>query len=647
MRWSKTNAFICFFCLKKMADIIKEIMKFIPADKISSAEYEAADIVLYTKDKDFFLNSESTIKELVNEFKKRIELRPDPDITLDQEKTKKIISELATDANITDFIFDSQRSRVIIHAEKPGLVIGKQGAILREIKEKTSWVPIIFRTPPIRSKLIEGIRNVLYENSDYRRKFLNKVGHRIYDGWQRGKKHEWVRISFLGAARQVGRSCLLLQTPESRVMLDCGIDIASIQQAEQFPFLDAPEFKLEDLDAIIITHSHLDHCYLVPYLYKFGYKGPVYCTAPTRDVMALLQLDTIKIAMNEGRDPHYSVEDIKEMIKHTICLDWEEVTDITPDVRLTLYNSGHILGSSMVHLHVGNGLHNILYTSDMKFSRTNIYEAAATSFPRLETMIIESTYGGSDDLSPPRKEADEQFKEKLANVIKNKGKMLMPVLGSGRAQQLMMLISELVRKKEIAPINVYLEGMLWDITAIHTAYPEYLNINVRKQIFHKDENPFLNEIFKRVGSAEERRLVIEEEGTCVILATSGMLVGGPSVEYLKQLGDNARNSLVFTCYQGEGSLGRRILNGDKELTFKNGAQSEVVPLKIEVYKMSLSDHSDREELMNFIASCDPKPRRVIIQHGESSKVLDLASSIHKQFKIETNAPRNLEAIRLR
>src|SRR3989344_108053 len=196
-----------------MPDILKEIVKVLPEGKIQDAAFEGANIVLYTKDKSYFLDNLGTIKKAVQEFKKRIEVRPDPSMCLDREKAEQVIRKLIPEeAGIQEIIFDPPRSIVIVHAEKPGVVIGKQGEILREIKEKTLWVPIIERIPPIRSKLIETIRSVLYENAEDRKKFLNQTGHRIYDGWLREKKHEWIRLSFLGAGRQVGRSCFLLQT---------------------------------------------------------------------------------------------------------------------------------------------------------------------------------------------------------------------------------------------------------------------------------------------------------------------------------------------------------------------------------------------------------------------------------------------------
>ena len=628
-----------------MADILKEILKGIPTRLISEACFEGANIVLYTQDKDFFLDNKGIIKGLVQNFKKRIELRPDPTICLPKEKAEKEINKLIPkEAGISDMIFDLPRSRVIIHAEKPGLAIGKQGSILREVREKTLWVPLIKRSPPIRSKLIENIRAILYKESDYRKKFLNRVGHRIYDGWIREKKHEWIRVSFLGGAREVGRSCLLLQTPESRVLLDCGLNVASERDA--YPYLEAPEFDINELDAVIVTHSHLDHSGLIPYLFKFGYRGPVYCTHPTRDVMALLQLDTIKIARNNRKEPIYTSEEVKEMVKHTICLEYDEVTDITPDVRLTLYNSGHILGAAMAHLHIGNGLHNLLYTGDLKSSKTFLLDQAAMNFPRLETVIMEATYGGRENIMPPKKEVDEEFKRLVTETIKRGGKILMPVLGSGRGQEVMVMVEQMIRNGELEDIPVYIDGMVWDITAIHTAYPEYLNNYVRKQIFHKDQNPFLNPIFKRVGSRKERKDVIEGK-PCIIMATSGMLVGGSSVEYLRNLADNKNNLLVFSCYQGEGSLGWRIRNGEKAIMFREGTKQEVCQIKMQIEKVEITNHADRKELIGFINGCSPKPKKIIVVHGENSRCLDLASSMHKQFRLETTCPRDLDSIRIR
>jgi len=212
----------------------------------------------------------------------------------------------------------------------------------------------------------------------------------------------------------------------------------------------------------------------------------------------------------------------------------------------------------------------------------------------------------------------------------------------------MIVIESMVRRGIMDKIPVFIDGLVWDVTAIHTAYPEFLNNSIKKLIFHKDQNPFLSDIFKRVGSQEERMKIIEETGPCVVLATSGMLQGGPSVEYLRHLADNKKNSMIFVNYQGEGSLGRRIQRGEREYMVNNGSKSEVVQIKLEVHTVEgFSGHSSRTQLLNFVAKCEPRPKKIIVNHGESSRCLDLASSLHKNFRLETIAPRNLECVRIK
>ncbi len=633
-----------------MVDILQEVLKHLPESaKIAELGFEGANIVLYTKNREFFINNEGIIKQIVDTIKKRVELRCDPAITMDQEEAeaaiKKIIPEDAGADNIT---FDPQRSRVIIEAEKPGIAIGKSGEVLKEIKKVTLWTPSIRRTPAIRSKIIENIRHVLYENNDYRKKFLDGVGRRIYGGWTTEKKQEWVRLSFLGGAREVGRSCILLQTPESKVLLDCGINVAGTD-SDAYPVLDAPEFDIKKLDAVICSHAHLDHSGFIPFLYKMGFRGPTYCTAPTRDISALLALDYISVAAKEAKKGIYSSTDVKEMVKHTICLDFGEVTDITPDLRMTLYNSGHVLGSAQTHIHIGNGLHNFLYTGDMKFAKTRLLDEADTSFPRLDTVLVEATYGSKDDILQSRKEAEDDLLKAIKDAIARGGKVLIPVLGVGRAQEVMVIVHDAIKRGLLDKIPVYVQGMVWDVTAIHTAYPDFLNRDIKKAIFHRDQNPFLDPIFKRVAGMKEQKEVIEEVGPCLILATSGMLQGGASVTYFKELADNPKNMLVLVSYQGKNTLGHRVQAGEKEIMVSgNNSKPEVIKVNLEIRRIEgLTGHSTRNQLTSYIYNLDPKPKRVITNHGESSKCLDLASTIHKLNKIETNAPKVLESLRIK
>jgi hypothetical protein len=629
-----------------MTDILKDILASIPKGSISDANFEGANIVLYTENEKFFQEGEGKIKEIVDRIKKRVELRVDNKILTKEEDVEKSIKEIVpAEAEITNIIFDKHRSVVVIEAKKPGLVIGKQGSILQEIKRKTLWSPQVQRSATIPSKITENIRGVLYENNNYRRKFLNDTGKKIYQDWNSEKIDEWVRITVLGSGRQVGRSCFLLQTPISRILLDCGIDVAS-NGNDKFPNFNVPEFKIEELDAVILSHAHLDHSGLLPYLYKMGYKGPCYMTLPTRDISALLALDFIGVAYKKATSPLFSSTDIKEMVKHSICLDFNEVTDITPDVRLTFYNSGHTLGSAMAHLNIGNGLHNFLYSGDMKYGKTRLLDPAITTFPRLESMIIESTYGGKENVLPPRQDAENELIGMIKKAVERGGKVLIPELGLGRAQETMLIVEDAVRNGQLPNVPLYIDGMIWDINAIHTAYPDFLSNSVKNAIF-QDKNPFVSEIFFRVASNEERKKVIEG-GPCIVLATSGMLVGGASVEYFREFASNKKNAIIFVCYQGVGSLGRQVQEGVKEVRMNNDGKEENVKVNFEVHTIDgLTSHSGRNQLLAFVNNVNPCPKKIIINHGEVSRSLDLASTIYKLNRIETIVPRNLEAIRLK
>jgi len=630
-----------------MADILETITGQLPKGVVKDTIFEGANIVVYTGDAAFFKNGDDSIKEVVNTIKKRVELRAEKSLLMDKELTEQKIRQIIPEeSELTQILFDPQRSVVIIETKKPGLAIGKAGSILKEIKDETFWTPVVQRSAAIKSKITDKIREVLYMDNSYRKKFLNAIGEKIYKEWNPDKIEEWVRLTALGGGRQVGRSCFLLQTPISKIIIDCGIDVSS-NGRDQFPYLDAPELDLSTVDAVILSHSHLDHSGLVPYLYKMGYKGPVYMTAPTRDIAALLALDFIGVAYKQAAAPLFKSSDVREMVKHSISLNYGEVTDITPDVRITLYNAGHTLGSSMIHFNIGNGLHNYAYTGDIKFGKSRSLEPANTYFPRLETVQVESTYGGKDNNYPPRKVSEQQLIEFINDVITGGGKVLLPELGTGHAQEKMLMIEDAIRSGKIPSVPVYIDGMIWDINAIHTAYPDFLSNSLRAAIF-SDRNPFTSEIFRRVGSPQERKDVIEG-GPCIIIATSGMLVGGASVEYLRNFADNPKDGLCLSCYQPPGGMGRALQEGTlKEAEFVVEGKKEIVPFKLKFLSIDgFSGHSSRNELMAFAGNLNPKPRKVIINHGEQSRALDLASSLHKSQRVETVVPKNLETIRLR
>ncbi|MEM4733448.1 MAG: beta-CASP ribonuclease aCPSF1 [Candidatus Bathyarchaeia archaeon] len=632
---------------KDKIEISHYILEHVPREaEVTRIEYEGPALAVYTKRPEVLVDQSNIVAEIVSVIRKRIVVRPDPSVRLSEAEAEKVARELiATEAEITDINFDPSLGEIIIETKKPGLVIGRNGAVLQEIIKKTKWRPHVLRSPPIKSKIVTHMRHYLHSESKERERILRNVGERIF----RPKAYEVgdARLAVLGGAQEVGRSAFLIKTRESSVLLDCGINPGSQRPFEAFPRFDSPEFQIDQLDAVVITHAHLDHCGLAPFLYKYGYDGPIYCSAPTSNLMTMLQLDYLDVASKQGITPYYDQKDVRECVLHTIPLKFGIVTDIAPDIRLTLHNSGHILGAAMAHLHIGEGLHNIVYTSDYKFARTMLLEAAAAEFPRIETVITESTYGGHEDFMPSRVEAEERLTRVINETLERKGKVLIPVPAVGRAQEIMLILDGYMKRGLMKEAPVFIEGMISEATAIHTAYPEYLGREVRHSILHEEVNPFQSDYFTIVEHPSVRQNIIEGE-PCIVLATSGMLEGGPVIEYFKNWAGDERNTIIFVSYQIEGTLGRRVQKGINEVTMiDNEGKIAVVQVKMRVESIEgFSGHSDRRQLVNYLTHLKPKPEKIFVCHGEKQKIMNLANYLSSKVGIPTIVPAVMETFRL-
>jgi len=628
-------------------EISQYILGHVPKEaEVTRIEYEGSTLAVYTKKPEILVSQSNLVADIVNVIRKRIVIRSDPSVRLPENDAERIAREIISpEAEVTEINFDPSLGEIIVDAKKPGLVIGKNGAVLQEIIRRTKWRPRVLRSPPLRSKIITHMRHYLHSESKDRERVLRAIGERIF----RPKTFDVgdVRLTTLGACQEVGRSAFLLQTRESSVLLDCGINPGSSRPFEAFPRFDNPAFELESLDAVIISHAHLDHCGLLPFLFKYGYDGPVYCSAPTSSMMTLLQLDYLDVAGKQGVTPHYDQKDVRECVLHTIPLRHGVVTDIAPDIRLTLHNAGHILGSSMAHLHIGEGLHNIVYTGDYKYARTMLLEAATTEFPRVETIITECTYGGPDDIMPSRVEAEERLTAIVNETLERKGKVLIPVPAVGRAQEIMLILDGYMRRGLMKEAPVFIEGMISEATAIHTAYPEYLGREVRHSILHEEINPFQSDYFTVVEHPSVRQEVIDGE-PCIIMATSGMLEGGPVIEYFKSLADDEKNTMIFVSYQIEGTMGRRVQKGLNEVTMMgNDGKLDIVKVRLRVESIEgFSGHSDRRQLINYLTHLQPKPERVIVCHGERAKCLGMANFLQRRCELQAFAPSVMETFRL-
>jgi uncharacterized protein len=621
-----------------------------PNVDLTAVEFEGAQLVIYTKHPEKFADLGEEIRRLAKTLQKRIIVRPDPSVLRPiDEADKKIREIMPPEVELTNIYWEPDIGEVTIEVAKPGLAIGPGGSLLNDVKRSVGWTPKIIRTPPIASKTVAEIRGYIRQMAEERKHILRTVGRRLHRGTSPTQK-PWVRLVGLGAFREVGRSCSLLQTQDSKVLIDCGVKFN--QDDPETPYVHVGEvMPFTSIDAVVVTHAHLDHSGLVPLLFRLGYDGPVYCTPPTRDLMTLLQIDYLKVAAANGVRPPYSSEHIREVIKHTITLNYGDTTDIAPDMRVTLYNAGHILGSSVAHFHVGDGLYNIAFSGDIKYERTWLFNPAVNRFPRCEAVVLESTYGGAQDFQPARKNSSMGLRDICERTYKKGGNVIIPVFAVGRSQEVMIVLEYLMRTEQIPKVPVYLDGMIWEATAIHTAYPEYLNNQLRAQIFQQGENPLLSDIFQRVDSYDKRQSILDATEPCIVLATSGMLTGGPVMEYVRGWGPSEKNAIVFVGFQAEGTLGRRIQRGQTEIPVREGPASgdvKTVRLNLDTQTVDgFSGHSDRRQLMNYIANMDPRPERVIVGHGEESKCIELASSLHRKFGMETRALLNLETVRFR
>jgi len=630
------------------AKIRETIVEHMPKDaEITRIEFEGPRLAIYVKNVGLLAEQSYVVTEIVNLLHKRIVIRSDQSIRLPEREAEAYIRKIIpAEAEISSINFDPSLGEVVVEATKPGVAIGKEAVVLQQVVKETRWRPRILRAPPLHSKIISSTRHILHTESEERSRILRDVGERIFR--PTFSKAGYVRLVTLGAFHEVGRAAMLIQAGSSSILLDSGINPGAQDPASAYPRFDTDEFDLEKLDAVVISHAHLDHCGILPFLYKYGYDGPVYCSEPTQTLMTLHQLDYLDVHSREGEHSPYDQKDVREVVTHTIPLRYNVVTDVAPDIKLTFHNAGHILGSSMVHLHIGEGLHNIVYSADFKFGRTMMLDPATALFPRAETLIIESTYGGPDDIMPDREGVEGKLVSIVNDTVEKGGKVLIPVPAVGRAQEIMLVLDAYMKNGALRELPIYIEGMVNEATAIHTAFPEYLVRDIKEQILHKDINPFQSEYFHPVTHPSDREEIIAG-GPCVIIATSGMLEGGPAIDYFRHLAPDPRNTLAYVSYQVDGTLGNRIKNGLKEVSlYAHDGKMEMVKVNMRVESIEgFSGHSDRNQLLGFIKRMAPKPTKIIVNHGERRKSDLFAQNVNRIFGIKTVVPDVLESIRLR
>jgi uncharacterized protein len=665
--------------------VSKIILKSIPSDsQITIVRFEGPYIALYTKNPKFALTELTYfLSSLSKTLKKRFIIRTDPSSRLPEDQTRQAVAKLLPkDVQVSAIFCDDATGEVVLEVSKPEAI---DPNMLVQIAQSTGWIAHTRRSPHIPSSSINTLHSTLKSSARERTEFLQKLGKRVFreslivssfnandttpprrqqqqqtaattttlttegrsnkpPSWSASR--EEVMLFCLGGVKQVGRSCFVVVTPETKVMLDCGINPGEMSGLDAYPRLDWFNFDLDDLDAVVISHAHIDHQGFLPTLFKYGYRGPVYCTEPTLPLMILLQTDSVKIANNNGTYLPYSTRDVNEVIKHCITLPYGKPTDISPDVTITLNNAGHIMGSATVHLNI-SGAHNILYSGDYKYARTQLLDSAVSMYPRVETLITESTYGNTTDVMPDQQSVYRGFTESINKTLMDGGKVLVPVPAVGRAQEIMLVMAKEMKEGRLIESPIYIEGMISEASAIHMSYAHYLGSDVRKSV-SQGINPFQSEYFTVISGYGKRDDILNDENPAIVMATSGMLEGGPSVEYFKELAPNPKNKIMFVSYQINGTLGRRVLDGamSEVSMMDKSSKVKVVPVRCQTQKIDgFSGHSDFNQILNFVSRI--RPKRVLVNHGEKSKSENVASAIYSRLKVRSSVPDNREIVRLR
>ncbi len=443
-------------------------------------------------------------------------------------------------------------------------------------------------------------------------------------------------ISFHGAVRSVTGSRHLIQTPGCRVLLDCGLFQGRRQQADrQNRFLG---FDPKAVDAVLLSHAHIDHSGALPVLTKHGFAGRVHVTPATGDLTSVMLEDSARIQESdceyvnrqEGRKgrrclrPFYDADDVRAIARRFAGARYGDVIKVGPRMSASFHDAGHILGSAAIRLmYTARGNRTtVLFTGDLGRPRMPILRDPAAP-PACDVLIIESTYG--DRL---HEDAGASLTAKVAQVFTqaklNRGKIIVPAFAIGRTQELVMRIKELVREGRIDPLPIYIDSPLAaKATEIFRRHLECFDEETLRT-FASEGDPFAARYIRYVSSVDESKRLNAMKGPCVIIASSGMCEGGRVLHHLKHAVQDEANIVAIVGFQAEHTLGRKLIEGwDVVPIF-----GVPTPRRAQVVRLNgLSAHADRKGLLAYVRSIKPAPAKTFVVHGEEKQGLSLAAAL--------------------
>lgn len=442
----------------------------------------------------------------------------------------------------------------------------------------------------------------------------------------------------MGAAREVTGSSMLVEVAGKRILLDCGFFQGSkiAEERNYAPFAYEPK----SIDALVVCHAHLDHVGRIPKLVREGFRGRIYCSAPTKELTYLVCEDNAKLMRQEAkRDNHpplYSDEDIESAMQLFETISFDQQVEIEPQVKLTLKNAGHILGSAIAVLVAEDK--SLVYTSDLGNTPSELLTPPA----RIETaqyVICESTYGGRvhEDIT----KRHEKLTQIINSTILQNGVLMIPTFAIERTQELLHDIEHFCTVENCAIPTFYLDSPLAEkVTAVFGKYPEYLNKKLAK--IHEDGDIFGLDRLKITSRVLESQKIDLAPGPKIIIAGSGMMNGGRILYHLQNYIEDPKNTLLIVGYQAMGTLGRRLLDGEKVIRILG--KKYVVGASVRAIG-SYSAHADAPQLVDWIVGINGV-RQVFLVHGETDQSLALSRKIRGVIDVEVLIPQQNETFKL-
>lgn len=450
-----------------------------------------------------------------------------------------------------------------------------------------------------------------------------------------------MKIHFCGADGTTTGSQHLLEVNGSKILLDCGMYQGRREEAWHIN-KDFPYFKPEEIDSVILSHAHIDHSGNLPNLSKKGFNGNVYSTYATRDLCQLMLADAARIQehdcafinkMNKRRGidqpdvyPIYSEQDAEQCMRLFVNVGYERPITLAPGVRLTFYDAGHILGAAQVCLDIEDQedgkKKRFLFSGDVGRGDNELLRDPV-AVPDVDIILMESTYGGRFHEAPSRD--DETFCQAIREALAHGGNIYIPAFAVERTQQLLYLLNRAYHEGNLPPLPVYVDSpMAVNATEIFRIHPECFNDEVYGFLFKQDKEPFLFEQLRLIRSVGESQALNKTNGQAIIISASGMCEAGRILHHLSNNIGNPKNTILFVGYCAQHTLGRKIIDGWKEVPILGKHYA----VRAHIREMdSFSGHADHNELLKYFDATGGPKTNVILVHGESEASLALADAL--------------------